>query len=155
MAATCDAELFDMLLCSSTDCQELIEEVIYRALSIKKFVVEQDEKEQNLRRVLNFGHTIGHAVESGEAGRRLHGECVAIGMIPMCDENVRKSLIPLLEKFNLPTKTLVDDHTLLEYIRHDKKASGDKIKVVYVPRIGEFCFKEVTAQELLAFMEEL
>ena len=155
MATTCDVEFFDMLQNGFADGQELIADVIFRAISIKKFVVEQDEKEKNLRRVLNFGHTIGHAVESGEVGRRLHGECVAIGMIPMCDENVRKSLIPLLEKFNLPTKTLVDDYTLLEYIRHDKKASGDKINVVYVPRIGEFCFREVTAEELLTFMEEI
>ena len=73
-----------------------IDEIIYRSLCVKKRVVEQDEKETGLRKTLNFGHTIGHGVESvyGLSGL-LHGESVAVGILPMIGnsalrERVRK-----------------------------------------------------------------
>ena len=73
MAATCDAELFSLLEESKSfkkDCDRIIE----ASLKIKKRVVEEDPKERGLRRVLNFGHTIGHAIESAKMGELLHGD---------------------------------------------------------------------------------
>ncbi len=76
MAATSDAELFSLIE-RSTELTADLPEIIYRALMIKKKVVELDPRETGLRKILNFGHTIGHAVESFNGGRLLHGECVA------------------------------------------------------------------------------
>ncbi len=75
-----DKELFDLF--ETGKGFEKIDEVIYRSLVCKKDVVEKDEKELSLRKILNFGHTLGHAVESSVDGKLLHGQCVAIGMIP-------------------------------------------------------------------------
>ena len=78
MALTSDKELFDIF--ENKDIDENIDEIIIRSLNIKKSVVEQDEKESGLRKILNFGHTIGHGIESSEEMSELyHGECVALG----------------------------------------------------------------------------
>ena len=121
---------------------ENIDRIIEASLKIKRYVVEQDEKEQGLRKILNFGHTLAHAVESENEMQNLyHGECVAIGMIPMCSESVRNRLIPVLKKLNLPTSVSYDTDKILEAVSHDKKMSGSEITVVYVPEIGEFEMK--------------
>ena len=78
MALTSDKELFNIF--ENKDIDENIDEIIIRSLNIKKSVVEQDEKESGLRKILNFGHTIGHGIESSEEMSELyHGECVALG----------------------------------------------------------------------------
>ncbi|MBQ2863141.1 MAG: 3-dehydroquinate synthase, partial [Clostridia bacterium] len=83
MSLTSDAELFELFERGNID--ECIDEIIIRSLNVKKSVVEQDEKESGLRKILNFGHTVGHGIESSEGMSALyHGECVALGMIPMC-----------------------------------------------------------------------
>ena len=137
MAATFDSELFRWM--ESADLLSNLDHIIERSLMIKKAVVECDEKESGLRRVLNFGHTIGHGIESDENLHGLyHGECVALGMIPMCSESVRKRLIPVLKKLNLPTVYSGNTDAALEYARHDKKASTNGIDVVFVDTIGKF-----------------
>lgn len=133
MAMTSDAELFSMIERGVTE--ENIEDVIEKALLIKKRVVEQDEKESGLRRILNFGHTLGHGVES-ESGVLYHGECVALGMIPMCAEPARERLLSVLKKMELPTVIEGDLATILQIASHDKKRSGDDISVVWVEEIG-------------------
>ena len=83
IAVTSDSELFEIF--ESGKASEKLEEVICRAICAKRDVVEKDEKENSLRRVLNFGHTLGHAIESSAGlDTLLHGECVALGMLPMC-----------------------------------------------------------------------
>ena len=84
-----DPELFAIFEKGDIDTQ--ISEIIYRSLRFKKNVVEQDETERGMRKALNFGHTIGHGIEAvkGIKGRRtvglFHGECVALGMLPMIE----------------------------------------------------------------------
>ncbi len=95
MAATFDADLF--AFCERATPADAAE-IIRRAVRIKRDVVMRDEREGGLRRVLNFGHTVGHAVESLAGGRLLHGECVAIGMLPMTSPEVRPRLRALLER---------------------------------------------------------
>jgi 3-dehydroquinate synthase len=65
-----------------------------------------------------------------------HGECVSIGMVPMCSEKVRKRLLPVLKKLNLPYSTDMTADMLIDAVKHDKKMSGDNITVVYVQEIG-------------------
>ena len=142
MALTHDPVLFALF--ERDEQLDRIEEVIERSLLVKKSVVEQDEREGGLRRVLNFGHTLAHAIESAEdMAHYYHGECVAIGMLPMCGSDVRARLIPVLERLNLPTAISGDLDRILEALTHDKKADGKDIAVVTVPQVGTFEIKKL------------
>ena len=128
-----------------------IDRIIEASLRIKSYVVEQDEKEGGLRKILNFGHTLAHAIESENEMQNLyHGECVALGILPMCSDNVRSKLIPVLEKLNLPTEIQYDTDVIIEAMRHDKKMAGNEITVVFVPEIGEFEMRKMPFDELAA-----
>ena len=120
--------------------------VIEAALMVKKKVVEADEREYGLRKVLNFGHTIGHGIESVTG--LLHGECVALGMIPMCSEEVRRRLIPVLEKLGLPTSVEADPEAVFDTVLHDKKMSSGRITLIKVPSPGTFVMEAVQPEEL-------
>lgn len=149
MAVTFDAELFGMF--ESCVADDMLETIIARSLMIKKRVVEQDEREGGLRRVLNFGHTIGHGIESEEALHGLyHGECVALGMLPMCSDGVRQRLIPVLEKLGLPTKYDFDTDKIIAAACHDKKSDGGSVTAVIADEIGSFRFERMTFDELRA-----
>ena len=151
MALTSDAELFGIF--ERGDETERLEDVIVSALKIKKGVVEQDEKETGLRKILNFGHTLGHGIESAESLHGLyHGECVALGMLPMCSDEVRERLIPVLKRVGLPTAIPVDADTVLGFVSHDKKCSGDQVSVIYVPKVGQF---EIRKQNIDAFCDSV
>ena len=116
---------------------------------IKARVVEQDPTEQGLRRVLNFGHTIGHAIESCAGGELLHGECVALGMLPMCAPALRRRLAGILRKCGLPTTCGVTARQLLPYLRHDKKAASGEIRIVLADEAGAFRMEKETPEEIL------
>ncbi len=145
MSMTSDNEFFEMLENGDID----IDTIIHRSLLIKKQVVESDEKESGLRKILNFGHTLAHAVESESGGDLLHGECVAIGMLPMCSNDVKARLLPILKRYNLPTSHSFAPSQLVDALKHDKKATGDKITVVFVDRIGEFEMKTIDFNTLM------
>ena len=115
---------------------------------IKKAVVECDERESGLRRILNFGHTFGHGIEAEEGlSGLLHGECVALGMIPMCSDGVRARLIPILKKIGLPTEYKGDVRSALGYVTHDKKCEGGSVSVILVSEIGSYEIKKMTVEE--------
>ena len=137
MALTSDRELFELF--ERADVESSLEEIIVRSLHIKKDVVEQDEKESGLRRILNFGHTVGHGIESSEGMSELyHGECVALGMIPMCGEEIRARLIRVLRKCGLYRILSYDWKKITEAAFHDKKADGDTVTVTLVKEAGSF-----------------
>ena len=137
-----DADFFDGIKNGTLSTEELIS----RSVQIKADVVTADEKEAGLRRVLNFGHTVGHAVET--LSGLLHGESVAIGMTYMCSPEVRKELCTVLEKYSLPTRTDISPERLFSVLIHDKKADGDKINIVVVNKIGSFEIKCVSFEEM-------
>ena len=138
MAATCDAALFERM--EREDLASMLDDIIVGSLCIKRDVVQKDEKETSLRRVLNFGHTLGHGYESAASlSGLLHGECVALGMLQLCSPAVRKRLIPLLTKAGLPTSAELSADEVLSAVCHDKKADGDSIRYIFVEKIGEFC----------------
>ncbi len=151
MAATSDAELFSFIE-KSSDLKKDLLHIIEGALLIKKDVVEKDPEEKDLRKVLNFGHTIGHAYESVAAGEFLHGEAVALGTLKMCSPLVRERLIKVYQKYDLPTdtETLFKDkkETLIDFVSHDKKMTGDGLVCVYVEEIGSFEFKKLPLEEI-------
>ncbi len=150
MAATCDAELFYDLENGLADTD--IVDVISRALDIKQRVVEADEKESGLRRVLNFGHTIGHGIESTTG--LFHGECVALGMLPMCSGEVMARLISLYKMYGLPTDTDCDPEAVAEAVTHDKKLDGATLSTVYVESIGQFELRKLAVEDFKITVKE-
>ena len=142
MAATSDRELFELF--EQEDALENIDKIIEMALRIKKAVVEEDEREAGLRKVLNFGHTLAHALESvNSLSNYYHGECVAVGMLAMCSESARERIKAVLKKLNLPTELSANADEIIEASRHDKKAAGDDITIVYVSEIGSFELRKI------------
>ena len=141
MAVTFDRELFRIFEEEGLDeiLGDHLERIIEKALRIKARIVEQDEKEQGLRKALNFGHTIGHGIESQCLdGSLYHGECVAIGMLPMCSPDVRARLIPIYEKLHLPTCCAMDPEKILCAMKHDKKAAHGEVTIVETDKIGTY-----------------
>lgn len=137
IATTFDKDFFDFIK-SCDDILGNIEKIISRSLELKKMVVENDEKEKGLRKVLNFGHTIGHAIEEEENYKLLHGECVGIGMLYFSDGDVKKEIEDVLKKYNLPTTCNFNKEKVIELIKHDKKSSGDTVSTIYVNKIGTY-----------------
>lgn len=133
-----DAELFELFE-KTEDIEKGLEEIIIRALKVKKNVVEQDEKEENLRKILNFGHTIGHAIESiYHLEGYYHGECVGIGMMMILEnEEIRERLRKVLYKLNVPLSAEYDVEEVIHFIKKDKKANGKYVTVVQVDKVGE------------------
>ena len=140
MAATHDSELFALF--EEGKALSQIDTVIEHSILIKKSVVEQDEKESGLRRVLNFGHTVGHAIESNTPSL-YHGECVALGMLPMCSEDVRRRIVEVLKKLSLPYEIKIDAEKIINTMRHDKKIADKDISVVTVEKIGSFKIEKI------------
>ncbi len=148
MSLTSDKALFELL--ENQDLESNLEEIIIRSLNIKKSVVEQDEKETGLRRILNFGHTIGHGIESSDGMSELyHGECVALGMIPMCGDRIRPRVIEVLKKYNLYRELKYDWDKVTKAAFHDKKADGDTVTVTMVNEIGSFELKTMRCLEVI------
>lgn len=144
MALIADRELFELF--ETRDVSTCMERVIEGAIRIKKGVVERDERESGPRRALNFGHTIGHGVES--ATSLTHGESVAVGMLPMCAEDVRKRLLRVLDRLGLPTEAHADREKVYAAMLHDKKAVGGKLTVVRVDEVGSFRLESVEPESL-------
>ena len=116
----------------------------------------RDEKESSLRKVLNFGHTVGHAIETAEGLSGLyHGECVALGMLPMCSDEVRERLLRVLEKEGMKTHVSIDPEQVKNAVTHDKKSEKSGITVVLVEKVGEFLMKTETADEITARAEKI
>lgn len=148
MSLTSDKELFELFENKAIEAN--LDEIIIRSLQIKKAVVEQDEKEAGLRKILNFGHTVGHGIESSEGMSELyHGECVALGMLPMCGEEIRPRVSAVLKKCNLYRELEYDWDKITDAAFHDKKADGDKVTVTLVNEAGKFELKTMGCLEVI------
>ena len=129
-----------------------IEKAIYESCNIKKSVVEKDEKEKNLRKILNFGHTFAHAYEAtlGYSKRLNHGEAVILGIKSalrfslknnLLKKNDYNSIINHISKINLPSNIkkffkIKDLNKILSFMLKDKKNSSDKINLILLKKIG-------------------
>lgn len=150
-----NAEKIAALECEAT------ENVLEKCCRIKADVVEHDETESGLRAILNFGHTIGHAIESAKGFALLHGECVGIGMVAALEiakkrgyvtEAEMQAVCDLLALYNIPTQTDgLDVQTVIGYMSKDKKMEDGVLKFVLPQPMGEAkIFKDVTALEIEA-----
>lgn len=147
MGMNFNKELFEMF--RNESYLDNIDKIIELSLLIKKRVVEEDEKEAGLRKSLNFGHTIGHGIETTLNGELFHGECVALGIIPMCGDKIKNDVITVIKNIGLPTEYVFDRERVEEIISHDKKSGGEKITVVKCDEIGSFYFEELTVKEIM------
>ncbi len=144
----------------SRDLQALAR-LVKRACEIKASIVEADEWETDVRSILNFGHTVGHALEAatGYHGPN-HGEAVAVGMVVATTLAVQRGLCPggdlarlrrLLQAFGLPTKLLADPGEVLRFVRYDKKIQDRLVRFVLLRGIGDATVKTLdTPTELEA-----
>ena len=145
---------------------EVLNEMIRRSLEIKKAVVEKDPTEQGDRALLNFGHTIGHAIEKHMDFKMLHGECVALGCVAAAFISWKRNLLSMEEfyeirdmfvPFNLPISIEgIDKEEIIKLTKSDKKADGDKIRFILLKKIGKaFIDDTVTSDEITAALDEL
>ena len=129
-----------------------LEEIIVKSIIAKDEVVAIDPKEENLRRILNFGHTIGHALESyfslGETLK--HGEAVGYGMRFVIDDSLKEALKHYSSKLNLPQINISksDIPSLMKYIKNDKKASNKGVSFVFVDSSYKTNIKSLNNEEI-------
>lgn len=145
---TFQPELFEIF--EQDDYKDHIDDIIYRCLLIKKEVVEHDEKETGERKLLNFGHTIGHAIESYYGmDKYLHGECVGMGMMAiMNNAELKLRLQKVLERLHLPVKADINVPAIMEKIRTDKKADHDHVTIVQVDEIGKGYLEDWSMEQM-------
>lgn len=150
-----DEELFELFENHTFDefrkDAELLSWAIERAVRVKAVIVERDEREAGERRLLNLGHTIGHAIEKCSR-KMLHGEAVAAGMgivaryaveRGVCDAECAERILALLDKYGLPTSSPVELRELQKAILRDKKRRGNTLAFILPERIGKCRIEEV------------
>ncbi|HTP04598.1 MAG TPA: 3-dehydroquinate synthase [Nitrospirota bacterium] len=146
---------------------EVLSHIIQRSCEIKAEVVSEDERESGLRAILNFGHTVGHAIETAQNYTMRHGEAAAIGMVyasklahktGLCDASVPDRVERLIRSYGLPTDLAALSRKpsmteLMGAMQIDKKAEGGKVKFVLPKKIGEVVvtgeWEEQQLQELI------
>ncbi|MFC1907936.1 3-dehydroquinate synthase [Chloroflexota bacterium] len=139
--------------------EELLEDIIFRSVRIKAEIVEKDEKDLGLRNILNYGHTIGHAIESVSDFKVEHGEAVAIGMLAagrisnkmgILDENELVRLKSVIERANLPTEIPnLKVEKIMQVMKHDKKILRGKLRFVLPKSIGDVFITEEVSSSLV------
>jgi 3-dehydroquinate synthase len=154
-----DAELFGYLEENYKNAfsldRQVIERLVYDSIKIKSTIVNKDEKEKGERRKLNFGHTIGHAIEKTIGIS--HGEAVSAGMVAAATIAVNRNLLSpedatriklLLKNLRLPTEILTGKERLIEALKKDKKREGDAIHFVLPDGIGKVIVKQIPIKEI-------
>ncbi len=138
----------------------IIQEMIHTCCKIKADVVAEDERESDLRRILNFGHTIGHAVEAASNFSLIHGHAVAVGMVAalrlavssgLCKRKEAGRVATLIHSFGLPTEIPkdMDRESIKAYIKTDKKSIGGSVFYVLPTTIGEVIItNEITEEQI-------
>ena len=133
---------------------------------VKKLVVEKDPSEQGERALLNFGHTVGHAIEKAKNFELFHGECVALGAVAAAYISWKREMLSMEEyyeirdmfvPFYLPiTVEGIDPQEILRLTKSDKKMESGRIKFVLLKKIGKAVIDNtVTDEEILAAIDEI
>jgi 3-dehydroquinate synthase len=145
---------------------EVLLEMVKRSCEIKKAVVEKDPTEKGDRALLNFGHTLGHAIEKAKNFELAHGECVALGCVAAAFISWKKEMISMEEyyeirdmfvPFNLPISIEdIDPAEVIRLTKSDKKADADKIRFILLKKIGKAVIDTtVTDDEMKAALDEI
>lgn len=154
------AELFEKLE-KCDKIEDVLEETIFTCIDIKRGVVETDFKEKGERMLLNFGHTLGHAIEKRSGYNMAHGQAVAVGMYKITgaaeeagytEKGTAERIKNLAIKFNLPTRFEFDGEQLVDDILYDKKRRGDFINLVLLEKMGNGYIKKIKTEDLKNFL---
>ncbi len=146
-----------------------LQSLIKRNIKIKSKIITKDEHDRTGKRaVLNFGHTVGHAIErAGNYRKFLHGEALSLGIVAACTISIRKAGLPLkqrdavvdlLQRFDLPTKLPKNfaREKIFDALKFDKKFEGGKIRFVVTPKIGTAKLsRNVTTEDIREAVDEL
>jgi 3-dehydroquinate synthase len=148
-AIIADEKMFRILQSWKAGTASALQRLIQRNIQIKSRIVAKDERDRTGQRaLLNFGHTVGHAIErAGNYRKFLHGEAVSLGIVAACAISVKRAglrpdqraaIVDLLERFELPTRlpSKFSRKKIFDAIRFDKKFEGGKVRFVVTPRIG-------------------
>jgi 3-dehydroquinate synthase len=168
-AIIADAKMFQMLQRSKTGQTPALQRLIKRNIQIKSRIVAKDERDRTGERaLLNFGHTVGHAIErAGEYRKFLHGEALSLGIIAACAISIKRAGLPpqqrdaivdLLQRFNLPTRLppKFPHEKIFNALKFDKKFEGGKVRFVVVPHIGiAHLTNDVTLDDIREAIDEL
>jgi 3-dehydroquinate synthase len=168
-AITSDSEMFEALKSFNSTDTIALQELIRRNIEIKAALVAKDERDRTGERaLLNFGHTVGHAVErAGDYKKFSHGEAVSLGIAAACNVSMKKAGLPrdlrdaiadLLRSFDLPTRLPTDfpRKKIVEALAFDKKFEGGKVRFVVTPGIGSaYLSSDVTLEDIRAAIAEL
>lgn len=146
------------------ESQGRMEEIVAQCIKEKQRLVEEDERDTGARLLLNFGHTIGHAIEQHYHYQKYtHGQAVAIGMVMMTslasrfsppDEQVMPTLLELLNRYSLPTWDEANPQQLAKVALGDKKRQLDTIRLVVVPKVGESNIIPMPVSRFMELMSE-
>lgn len=145
---------------------DVLQEMLIRSCTVKKLVVEKDPTEQGDRALLNFGHTIGHAIEKAKNFELYHGECVALGCVAAAYISWKRELLSMEEyyeirdmfvPFYLPISVDdIDPEEILKLTKSDKKMEAGKVKFVLLKKIGKAIIdRTVTDEEILEAIKEI
>lgn len=155
-----DREVYELAL---SDLKRNLPKIIFRCVEIKKEVVEADEFDHGIRMILNFGHTIGHAIEKlGGYGKYSHGRAVSIGMAMaarlsekagVAKAGLSGEVIGALEKLNLPTRCEYTAEQIAPVILNDKKIKGGKLNFILLEEIGKAVMHAVDAGGVTDFVK--
>ncbi len=162
--AIADDQLFEYLELNWTRAlghdPEVIEKVVHDSVIIKSTIVSRDATELGQRRKLNFGHTLGHAIE--KVLQIPHGEAISVGMVLAATLSVKKGYLPgedsirlarLLEKFGLPARLDFNRQQVLEAVGKDKKREGERLNFVLLKKLGEAVVDEIAIQDLIELLD--
>lgn len=150
-------------LLESCDINEQIEEIVAYCVDIKRQVVEQDELDSSIRMILNYGHTLGHAIEKVTNHAVTHGHGVAMGMVLItrlgiklgfCDKALLERLCRILKQYHLPCEYNGNLAELAESCMHDKKRSGNTIRLILVSTAGKAEIVPMETQKLVNLLKE-
>ncbi len=158
-----DAELFEYIEKSLYDILQLnhnaLLKIIAASCQIKANVVEEDEKEKHLRAILNYGHTIGHAIETVTNYKKYrHGEAVAIGMLyaariaidmGLADTTVFERQFSLIKRLGLPINTGLNPEEIIKTLYADKKVISGRLRFILPTKIGEVIISDQVTEEML------
>jgi 3-dehydroquinate synthase len=160
-----DTELFKEMLnaASLEDIQNNIEEIIFRCCNIKNTLVQKDEMDKGERQLLNFGHTIGHAIEKyHDYQKYTHGEAVSLGMLQitknsealkLTEKGSFDALGKLLAKCKLPTEMPhMDLDQLSTIITHDKKTVGNHMRFILLRSLGNSYIHQISKDDIKSFI---
>lgn len=154
-------EYFNFL--KENDAKQNLEYVISQSVEMKRDIVNADEKEHGMRALLNFGHTVGHAIEKCSGFSIPHGSAVAIGMViaargayncGICEVDYSGEIIKVNKKYNLPCRCDFTAEELYKVTLSDKKRDGSNIKLIVPKALGKCLIYKTETNKLLDFIKE-